>query len=172
MKIEKTKFNNCVIITPDIYKDYRGEYIEIFNEQKFNENFPDIHFVQDDISLSYKDVLRGFHGDTETWKLIQCLHGRFQFVVIDNRESSLTYGETLSVILDDKTRQMVLVPPNFGNAHLCLSDSCLFHYKQNTYYKGAENQFTLSWELFNNWAISNPILSNRDKSESPYGVGK
>ena len=162
MKVDDTIFTSCYIITPDIYRDYRGEYTEIYNEEQFSNELNKFKFVQDDISLSYKNVLRGFHGDDRTWKLISCLYGRFQFVVIDYRPDSPTFKKSMSMVLDDKLRQQVLVPPEFGNAHLCLSDTCLFHYKQTSYYTGAENQFTISWKQFNGWAIDNPILSERD----------
>ena len=164
MKIEKTEFADCYIITPVIYKDFRGEYVEIYNQKIFRETFP-VEFLQDDISVSYKNVLRGFHGDKNTWKLVQCLHGRFQLAIIDMRVGSPTMDKIISITLDDKTRQQVLIPPLCGNAHLCLSDMCIFHYKQSTYYDGAENQFTVSWKQFKGWAINNPILSERDKNE-------
>jgi dTDP-4-dehydrorhamnose 3,5-epimerase len=164
MRVQQTIFHDCFIITPDIYRDYRGEYIELYNEKRFAELAKDIKFVEDDISVSYKNVLKGFHGDTKTWKLIQCLYGRFQLAIIDNNKDSSTFQRTLSLTLDDKARQQVLAPAGFGNAHLCLSDMCIFHYKQSALYTGSENQFTLSWKLFNNWAIDNPILSERDRT--------
>ena len=73
MKIEKTNLTNVLRITPDKFKDHRGYYIETYNKNNYKKNGISINFIQDDISVSFKNVLRGIHGDQETWKLISCL---------------------------------------------------------------------------------------------------
>ena len=121
--------------------------------------------MQDDISMSYKDVLRGIHGDKETWKLVSCLLGRFYLVIVNCNESSPQFGRWDSFTLSEKNRHQVLVPPNFGVAHLALTDRIIFHYKQSTYYNPSM-QFTYKWndEKLNIWwPIKNPILSIRDE---------
>lgn len=164
-KMELTKLDGVLLFKPDIFEDHRGEYIELYNEEQYNK-FAKIKFVQDDISVSNKNVLRGIHGDHKTWKLISCLYGKFYFVVVDCRKEKETFGKWISFTLSDKNRYQVLVPPGFGNAHLVLSDIAIFHYKQSTYYD-KKKQFTYKWNYpdFNiYWPIceNNLILSERD----------
>jgi len=166
MEIKKTDLKGVLEIKPDVFEDFRGEYIETYNEALYKENAIGIKFVQDDISVSTKDVLRGIHGDNETWKLISCLHGRFYLVVVNCDKQSADFGKWLSFVLSDKNRLQILVPPKYGNAHLVLSETTIFHYKQSTYYDRSK-QFTYKWddpELNIRWPIKNPILSQRDES--------
>ena len=122
-------------------------------------------FVQDDISVSSKNVLRGIHGDDQTWKLVSCLYGKFYLVVVNCDKQSIDFGKWQSFVLSDKSRLQVLVPPKYGNAHLVLSDMTIFHYKQSTYYEPSK-QFTYKWDdsqLNIWWPIKNLILSQRDE---------
>jgi dTDP-4-dehydrorhamnose 3,5-epimerase len=164
MQIEKTALDGVLlIIPPTIFEDFRGTYIEIYNEDLYKEL--DVDFLQDDISTSYKNVLRGIHGDNSTYKLVSCLHGSFYLVVVNNDTESSQYKKWCSFTLSDRNHLQVLIPPKFGNGHLVLTDIAIFHYKQNTQYN-RESQFTLKWndpELNIFWPINNPILSQRDK---------
>lgn len=165
MEITKTTLDDVLLIKLDVFEDYRGEYIETYNEELYRKNGIDIKFVQDDISVSNKNVLRGIHGDSETWKLISCLYGKFYLIVVNCDVNSENFGKWESFVLSDVSRFQVLVPPKYGNAHLILSDKAIFHYKQSTYYN-PEKQFTYKWNdpKFNIWwPINNPILSQRDE---------
>ena len=165
MKIKKTTLDDVLLIKLDIFEDYRGEYVETYNDELYRKNGLDIKFVQDDISISAKNVQRGIHGDSETWKLISCLYGKFYLMVVNCDVNSENFGKWESFVLSDVNRLQVLVPPKYGNAHLILSDKAIFHYKQSTYYN-PEKQFTYKWNepKFNIWwPINNPILSQRDE---------
>ena len=125
--------------------------------------------MEDDISVSRKNLLRGFHGDEGTWKLIQCLKGAFYLVALDMRRNSKTYLNWHAITLDERSRTQALVPAGCANAHLCLTNECMFSYKQSTIY-GTYKQFTVLWDdprinVF--WPISDPILSERDKNCPP-----
>lgn len=162
--IERTKLDGVLLIKTSVFEDHRGRYIEIYNEELYKKHGIDVKFIQDDISVSSKGVLRGIHGDLQTWKLISCLYGEFYLVVVNWDSSSLQYGQWESFILSGDNRIQVLVPPKFGNGHLILSPQAIFHYKQSTYYDRA-GQFTIIWndpKLKINWPINNPILSKRD----------
>jgi len=165
VKVEKTKLDGVLQITPPtVFEDWRGEYVETYNEQLYREQGIDVQFVQDDISVSDRHVLRGLHGDASTWKLISCLYGKFYLVVVNNDPESPQYRQWASFVLSDANRKQVLIPPKFGNGHLVLSDKAIFHYKQNTYYDRA-GQFTLLWndpELDLWWPVPNPLVSRRD----------
>jgi dTDP-4-dehydrorhamnose 3,5-epimerase len=166
VKIEKTGLGGVLrVIPPTIFEDHRGSYIETYNEKIYKEAGVDIHFVQDDISMSRKNVLRGIHGDVETWKLVSCLYGEFYLVVVNCDKDSSDFGKWESFNLSDKNRNQVLIPPKYGNGHLILSEQAIFHYKQSTYYN-PKGQFTYKWndpQLKISWPVKEPILSERDK---------
>ena len=165
IQIEETSLRGVLLIKPPtIFEDFRGEYIEIYNKAIYDENGIDIDFIQDDISISGKNVLRGLHGDQETWKLVSCLQGAFYLVVVNNDPNSDQYKQSVSLTLSDKNRQQVLIPPKYGNGHLVLTKQAIFHYKQNTEYN-REGQFTIKWndpEYNFWWPIKDPITSIRD----------
>lgn len=165
MEISETKLRGVLLIKPDVFEDHRGEYIETYNEVLYNKNGINVKFVQDDISVSAINVLRGIHGDSETWKLITCLYGKFYLVVVNCDTGSGEFGKWQSFVLSDKNRLQVLVPPKHGNAHLILSDQAIFHYKQSSYYDPSK-QFTYKWddtELNIWWPVKKPVLSMRDE---------
>jgi len=165
IKIERTKLEGVHLIQLDSFEDHRGEYIETYNEKAYQEAGIDVKFVQDDYSISTKHVLRGLHGDKETWKLITCPYGKLYLVVVNCIESSPDFGNWESYTLSDRNHRQVLIPPNFGNGHLILSDIAIFAYKQSTYYN-PEAQFSYTWNdpRFNIWwPISNPVVSRRDE---------
>jgi dTDP-4-dehydrorhamnose 3,5-epimerase len=163
-ELEKVK----LIRPPTIFEDFRGSYVEVYNEKAYRKNGIDVKFIQDDVSISHRGVLRGIHGDQVTTKLVTCLLGRIYLVVVNNDSTSPQYRQWVSFTLSDSNRLQVLVPPKFGVAHLVLSEVAVFHYKQSTYYD-RESQFTLRWndERLNiYWPVKDPILSRRDS-----GVG-
>ena len=165
MEVSKTKLDGVSLIKPPtMFEDFRGTYVEIYNERLYTEAGIKVEFVQDDISVSSKHVLRGIHGDQETWKLISCLYGKFYLVVVNWDEASPQFSQWESFVLSDQNRLQVLVPAKFGNGHLVLSDLAIFHYKQSAYYNRA-GQFTILWndpKLNIWWPVKNPILSRRD----------
>ena len=157
------KVNGVKIIEPDVHTDYRGDLWTLWKSGDFGLNFN-----HDKVSTSRKNVLRGIHGDTKSWKLITCLYGELYFVVADNRMDSSTAGKWDSIILDDKRRKQVLIPPGVGNGFLVLSHKSVFHYKWSYIgeYPDVEDQFTIKWNdpfLNINWPVKDPILQLRDK---------
>lgn len=165
MKVESTPLDGVLLITPPtLFEDWRGEYVELYNRRLYQDAGITIDFVQDDISTSSRHVLRGLHGDGETWKLVSCLSGRFYLAVINWDPDSPQYRQWTSFTLSEKNRQQVLIPPRFGNGHVVLSEQATFHYKQTSYYNRA-GQFTLKWndpELGIWWPVPNPLVSQRD----------
>ncbi|MCA9421784.1 MAG: dTDP-4-dehydrorhamnose 3,5-epimerase family protein [Nitrospira sp.] len=154
-----------LVTPPTIFEDFRGTYVETFNEDLYRQAGIDMQFVQDDISVSGRNVLRGIHGDQETWKLVSCLWGKFYLVVVNWDPMSPQYRQWESFTLSDHNRRQVLIPPKFGNAHLVLSNQAIFHYKQTTNYN-REGQFTVLWNdptLGIWWPVKQPIVSQRDE---------
>ena len=154
-----------LIKPPTIFEDFRGHYIETYNKRLYNEAGIDQDFVQDDISVSRRHVLRGIHGDDKTWKLISCLQGSFYMVVINNDPRSPQYRKWTSFTLSESNRLQVLVPPKFGNGHVVMSEQAIFHYKQTTDYDRS-GQFTIVWNdpsVGIWWPVPTPIVSERDQ---------
>jgi len=165
MEVLKTKLEGVLLIKPAIFEDFRGQFVETYNKHQYRAHGITAEFVQDDICTSFRGVLRGIHGDHETWKLMSCLWGRFYFVVVNCDEGSQNFGEWESFVLSDANRWQVLVPPRHGNAHLALSEKIILHYKQSAYYS-PRGQFSYKWNdpRFNIfWPIKDPILSQRDE---------
>jgi len=169
LDVRATELDGVLLITPPtLFADHRGAYVELYNERLYKEAGIEPDFIQDDISVSHKHVLRGIHGDAETAKLISCLEGEIFFVVVNNHAGSSQYRQWLSLRLSEENRLQVLVPPNFGNGHLVLSERAIFHYKQTTEYRPS-GQFTLYWndpELSIDWPVDAPILSRRDDPDA------
>ncbi len=166
IKVKSSKLKDVKIIEYSIFEDFRGHYIETYNEELYRKNNINIKFIQDDVSISSRNVLRGLHGDHNTWKLITCLEGKFILAVVNCDKSSKYFGKWETFTLSDSNKIQILVPPKYANGHLVLSEKAIFHYKQSTYYKGAKKQFTYKWDdpFFNiGWPINDPILSIRDK---------
>ncbi len=156
--------NSIKIITSDNYSDKRGLIWTSWNKKNLSLNFK-----HDKFSFSKKNVLRGLHYDNKTWKLISCPYGKIFFVVVNCNPNSKEYLKHKSWILDQKKNIQILVPPMYANGHLCLSNSCLFHYKLS--YKGkyfdVDKQKVLKWNdtrVNIKWPIkSKPIMSMRDE---------
>jgi dTDP-4-dehydrorhamnose 3,5-epimerase len=162
--VEKTSLDEVLLIKPSRFEDHRGTYVETYNIEDYERNGIGVKFLRDDISTSRKNVLRGIHYDNKTWKLIQCMQGKIFFVVVDMRNESPQYLKWVSFDLNDQNRHQVLVPPGFGNGHLVLSESCIFHYKMSEYYDPA-NEKGVKWDdpsLGITWPVREPILSEKD----------
>ena len=163
---ESKKIKDLKIITLDTFQDYRGEIWTVYSKE-----FADVSFMSDKITVSRFGVLRGFHGDSHTAKLITCVSGQMQLAVVDLRRNSQTYGGVETFIISDNEPKVVFVPPGCANAHLSLSDKCVFYYKWSKPYEGPQSQTTIVWndpELDVKWTIENPILSERDRTAKPH----
>jgi len=172
MKIEKTTLEGVLLIKPElieagkgeISKDARGEFVEAYNGMKYGDGGIVINFVEDDISVSKKNVLRGMHGDNRTWKLISCLHGKIFFVAINGDTKSASFGKWESFNLNEENKWRILVPPFYASGYLALTDKIIVSYKQSEYFKPG-GQFTLKWndpKFGIPWPLQNPTLSARD----------
>ncbi len=165
MQVSKTKLDGVLLVKPEVFEDFRGQYVETYNDKLYAEHGITAKFVQDDISVSSRHVLRGIHGDAETWKLVSCLYGKFYLVVVNCDRQSPGFGQWQSFALSDANRLQVLIPPKHGNGHVVLSDQAIFHYKQSSYYN-PKGQFTYKWddaELKIWWPVKQPLVSQRDE---------
>ncbi|HLU40003.1 MAG TPA: dTDP-4-dehydrorhamnose 3,5-epimerase family protein [Planctomycetota bacterium] len=165
MRVRDTAIEGVKLIQPEVFEDHRGVYVELFDTEKYRAVCGDLEFVQDDVSVSRKHVLRGLHGDFETTKLVSVLHGTGYALLADNREGSPTFKSWQAFTLDDRSRCQLLIPPGIGNSVVALSDVLVYWYKQTTHFVPGR-QFTIRWDDPDwefSWPIAKPILSARDE---------
>lgn len=165
LTVKNTELEGVKLISPKtVFDDFRGDYIEIYNYQCYQEAGITTEFVQDDYATSCRNILRGIHGDAKTSKLVKCLYGSLYLVVVNNLSTSPQYKKWAAFSLNDKNRNQVFVPQQFGIGYLVMSEVAVFHYKQSSYY-GEAKQFTIPWndpDIQIWWPITNPITSSRD----------
>jgi len=168
--IERSKiFPEVILVTPSAFSDFRGAIYTAYHQELFAEFLDkDLHFKHDKFIRSKKDVIRGFHGDNKTWKLVTCVYGNIFQVIVDNRPESPTYQKWESFSLEASERKLLLVPPRFGNALCTVSEESLYYYKlaYEGEYVDALEQFVIKWNdpaLNVNWPTDNPILQKRDQ---------
>jgi dTDP-4-dehydrorhamnose 3,5-epimerase len=172
MEIEKTTINDCVIIKPKIYNDERGIFFESFKDSNYYTHFPTKGFVQDNISVSKKNVLRGLHfqtGQHAQAKLIRVLSGTVQDVIVDCRINSSTFGTVFSYILDGKKYEQIYIPKGCAHGYLVLQENTIFSYKvDNDYNVESESgimyndpDLNIKWFINKNDYI---IISAKDSS--------
>ena len=101
--------------------------------------------------------MRGFHGDTKSWKLVTCLKGEILSVIVDYRKNSKNYLKYTKIKMSEKNRISVLIPPNFLNSWLCISKECLYQYKYS--FKGKYND--VKDQISINGMIQKLILGGR-----------
>ncbi len=171
MKLEETRFNGCYLISQETFKDKRGEFLESFNVAKFKElTGIETAFVQDNQSISKKNVLRGLHfqeGDHAQAKLVRVVHGKVLDVCVDLRQDHATFGQHLSIILDSGSNRQLYVPKGFAHGFLTLSESAIVSYKCDAYYdKSSEGGIIFNDSTLNiDWGIPHDqvILSDKDE---------
>lgn len=165
MKIIETPLAGLRIIEPTLYVDTRGYFYESFQQIKYDElGLP--AFVQDNISYSKKNVLRGLHYQLPQaqGKLVGVIQGTVWDVAVDIRTHSPTFKKWFSIILNDETHQQLYIPPGFAHGFCVLSESAIFNYKCTDFY-ASQCDRGIIWndENFNiHWPIKNPILSEKD----------
>ena len=170
MKLIETPIEGLVLLEPRIFSDSRGYFFESFSEREYKAiTGQDIHFVQDNESLSCKGVIRGLHFQKEPHaqcKLVRVVRGAVQDIALDLRPGSPTFGQHHSVILTSQNKNMFLIPAGFAHGFLTLEDNTVFQYKCTDFYEPA-SEGGIRWndpELAIEW--SNPgcelIFSEKD----------
>jgi len=167
LRVEKTSLDQVLVIHPPAsFEDFRGKYFETYNKKAYNQIGIHQEFIQDDFSYSRQNVLRGIHGDSQTWKLVSCVSGSIYLIVVNNDVTSKQFKKWQSFTLSENSCMQILIPPKFGNGHLVMSPTAIFHYKQTTNYED-QMQFTIKFNdpNFNFWwPAKYPITSVRDSN--------
>ncbi|MCK5026826.1 MAG: dTDP-4-dehydrorhamnose 3,5-epimerase [Candidatus Pacebacteria bacterium] len=166
MKVNKTDIEEVLIISPDMFGDERGYFIESFNTKRYKE-FGIPAFVQEGESKSVQGVLRGLHYQLSPYaqgKLVRVVSGKVLDVAVDIRLGSKTYGKYTSHVLSGENKQQLWIPAGFAHGFLTLSSEAIFSYACMQYYN-KESERSIVWndkDLNIKWGIKNPILSAKD----------
>ena len=168
MKVTESGIKGAYTIEPDVYIDDRGFFMETFHIERYRKLLgTNVDFVQDNISRSSKNVLRGMHFQRNypQGKIVKASRGEILDVIVDLRKNSPTYGTWESFKLSEQNKLQVWIPPGFAHGFLVLSDSADFEYKCTEYYH-PEDEHCLIWndpEVAIDWPIKEPILSAKDR---------
>jgi dTDP-4-dehydrorhamnose 3,5-epimerase len=129
--VENTPIEGLRVITPTVFGDNRGYFMETYNIEDFREAGIDCEFVQDNQSASKKGVIRGLHFQINfpQDKLVRVIRGEVFDVAVDLRQNSKTYGQWFGVRLSEENKKMFFIPKNFAHGFLVLSDYAEFTYK-------------------------------------------
>lgn len=148
-------------ITLETFFDERGKIINLFDSDIITS------FKQEKLTVSNKNILRGFHGDPYNDKLIYCLNGTMKLAIVNYDKKSSNFLQNCIIDMNEDSNFAVFVPKNYLNAHYCLSEKVFFYYKWSHGYIEPSEQYSVRWDspkLNIKWNLENePVLSERDK---------
>jgi len=172
MKITETSLPGVLVLTPDIYQDSRGVFWETWHQRCMTEAGLPSTWVQDNFSISKKNVIRGIHYQViqPQGKLVRITHGAALDVAVDLRRSSPTFAKHVAVELSGENSQMLWVPEGFGHAFLSLTDVVGFAYKVTDYYCPTGDR-TIVWndtDIGIPWPVGpeDAIVSEKDRNSA------
>ena len=169
MRFHDTSLPGLVVIEPEPITDERGFFVRILSADRFEEAGIDhSRFVQENHSRSRRRTIRGLHfrAGTGEAKMVRCSSGEIFDVVVDVRPSSPTFGRWERFTLDDRRHLQLLIPPGIAHGFQAVSEVADVHYRHDRFYEPALD-VAVSWddpELAIEWPLSDPILSERDRS--------
>ncbi len=167
MTVLDTGIEGLIHIVPSIFEDARGYFLEAYNKNVFEGLGIKETFVQDNLSKSEKNVLRGLHFQNQPFaqgKLVSVICGAVLDVAVDIRKNSATYGKYYSAELLEKNKHILWIPPGFAHGFLTLEDNTIFSYKCTAIYNKASED-SIFWDdpdLNIIWGAVNPKLSEKD----------
>lgn len=161
-------------LTPRVFADSRGFFMESYRESSLRDAGVEAHFVQDNHSQSMKNVVRGLHFQTHPGqaKLIRCTRGLVWDVAVDLRPDSPTFGRWHGEELSAENAHQLFIPIGFAHGFAVLSDVAEVQYKCTSYYNGA-TEAGIAWndpQLAVDWRVADPILSERDRQTPSFAA--
>ena len=181
MEFQELSMKGLMLLTPQVFEDERGFFLERFSKRLFEangictESVQDGHsysicpeFVQDSHSYSVRNVLRGLHFQRPPFaqdKLVWVTRGEVFDVAVDLRKDSPSFGKWEAVILSETNKRTFWIPKGFAHGFVTLSDEADLFYKMSAYYS-KEHEAGVIWndpDLDIEWPIYHPILSSKDK---------
>jgi dTDP-4-dehydrorhamnose 3,5-epimerase len=169
MQVSRLDIDGLLVFEPRVFDDERGAFFESFNLAKFREATGlDVDFVQDNQSISRRNVLRGLHYQAEPHaqgKLVRVAKGVVWDVAVDIRPDSSSFGRWAAVELSAANRRQLWIPPGFAHGFLSLEDDTHFLYKVTDYWHGASER-AIRWDdpaIGVEWQLHGaPVLSAKD----------
>jgi len=167
MKIIDTDLPGCKIIEPQVFGDSRGAFYESWNKPRWAQAGLDLDFVQSNVSISERGVLRGLHYQwpQPQGKLVGVLEGEVYDVAVDIRRGSPTFGRWTAVVISAGNKRLFWIPEGFAHGFVVLSERVVFHYLCTAPYL-READAGLRWDdaqLAIDWPVSAPLLSDKDE---------
>jgi len=167
VRVLRTELPGVLVVEPQVFGDERGFFMESFNGRRYREAGLPERFVQDNLSLSRRGVLRGLHFQHPRGqgKLVSVLRGEVFDVAVDVRRGSPTFGRWVGLSLSEENRRQLYIPPGFAHGFVVLSEAALFFYKCTEYY-APECERTVLWsdpEIGIGWPVEEPVLSEKDR---------
>ena len=170
MEVHPTALPDVKLICPNIFRDNRGYFCEIYNTEAYRAAGITAAFVQDNESLSMRGVIRGLHWQEGIYaqaKLVRVIRGAVWDVAVDIRKGSPTFGQSVATLLTADNGHQFFIPRGFAHGFAVLEDNTLFAYKcDNFYYPQAERglryddpQLNIAWPDMK----TPPILSRKDQ---------
>lgn len=171
MKYETLAIPGVQLLTPKVFGDDRGFFMETFRQSDFEQHCGHHQFVQDNHSRSAKGILRGLHYQLHKpqGKLVRVTRGEVFDVAVDMRKDSATFGQWVGVWLSEENKQMLWVPPGFAHGFFVTGDEAEFQYKCTDYYH-PDDEFCIRWDdpmLAIEWPLLEgkaPRVSEKDAS--------
>ncbi len=166
METARTRLPGPLIIEPRVFPDGRGFFFESYHRERYSRYGIRDEFVQDNLSCSVKNTLRGLHYQSphSQAKLVQVLSGEVFDVAVDIRSGSPTFGQWEGIILSAENRRQFYIPRGFAHGFCVLSDTAIFSYKCDDFYT-PDCEGGILWsdpDLGIDWPVQSPLLSGKD----------
>lgn len=164
LKVIKTNFDGLLILEPQIFTDDRGSFYESWKCTDYKDAGIKEDFIQDNVSISKKNVLRGLHYQKNQGQLVSVTHGKIFDVVVDIRPKSTTYKKYFSIELSANTPQQVYMSPGFAHGFCVLSDMAIVNYKCTQYYDPTQEEGII-WNdpyIGVEWPVKQATISPKD----------
>jgi len=166
MKIIEAEIPDIKIIELDTFPDNRGYFFETYHEQRYKNKGLSSTFLQDNVSYSKQNVLRGLHFQQKNpqGKLIMPIVGQIYDVAVDIRTNSPTFGKWVGVSLSENHPRQLFLPEGFAHGFCVISQYAIVHYKCTNFYDPGDN-CGIIWndpDIAIDWPIEKPIVSQRD----------
>jgi len=167
LNVVETNLPGVLVLEPKVFGDERGFFMETWHADRYEEAGLPARFVQDNLSFSQRNVLRGLHfqNPDQQGKLVYVLQGEVYDVAVDIRVGSPTFGEWTAVSLSSENKRQVYVPEGFAHGFVVTSDAALFAYKCTAKHN-ARAEGAVLWsdpEIGIEWPLDAPVLSEKDR---------
>lgn len=171
LNVKPSDLPGVLNIYPTVMHDNRGFFLETYSRARYKEIGIDYDFVQDNHSLSERNVLRGLHYQLKhpQGKLVRVVRGEVFDVAVDIRLGSPNFGKAACAILSARIKNQLWIPPGFAHGFCVLSDMAELEYKCTDFYD-PDDEGCVLWDdpdLAITWPIAKPILSLKDQSALP-----